>query len=370
MKLYYIANNRIPTDRAHGVQIVEMCSAFAKAGAEVTLVIPRIGREDTNLFAAYGVAENFSVARLPVINLPLIVPGAFALRTFSFAHAVRAFLALEEKEALVYTRGEMALFFANSAERFSFVWEAHIKPQHSTRYRAAVVRALALVVVTKHFAEEIPRLWSVPAEKILYVPDGVALEPFSHLPERAEARRELGLPLDKRLVVYVGSDLVWKGLRLLRTASDRLPETVLTAFVGAIRETGTPSARRLFAGVQPYTKIPLWLAAADVLVLTGEPESEIARYYTSPLKLFEYMASERPIVATDLPAVRDVLSEREAYLAEPTAAGIATAIEDALTHPEEAARRVRAARAAVEHYSWDTRARAILAFVSARTPRV
>jgi glycosyltransferase involved in cell wall biosynthesis len=299
-----------------------------------------------------------------VLNLPLWLPGAFELRTLSFARAARHFLACEEEAAIVYTRGEMALFLASLPARFTLAWETHMLPARPARYQRAAERANAIVAITKHYAAEIPKVWRVKSDKVLYAPDGVSLAPFAHLPSRAEARRTLGLPLEKKIALYAGSDLPWKGLHLLREASELLPEDVLTVFVGTIKEVGAASPRRMFVAPQPYTKIPLWLAAADVLVLTGDPSSETARHYTSPLKLFEYMAAERPVVATDLPATRDILDDTTAYLAEPSASALAQAIEAALTHPEEASARAARARALVERYTWSERARAIAHLIS------
>ena len=91
MKLYYIANARMQTEMAHGVQIAKMCEAFAALGNEVTLVLPALGAHP-DFFAAYGVRENFRIHYLPVLDLPLRLPGAFALLVLSFAIAVRIWL--------------------------------------------------------------------------------------------------------------------------------------------------------------------------------------------------------------------------------------------------------------------------------------
>lgn len=362
-KLYYLSNNRIPTPtgRAYAVHIMHMCAAFAAAGKQVTLVLP--GKASRDAFAEYGLTPSFAIEYLPTLELPLWIPGAYALKTLVFGRAARRYLA--DKEGTVYARGEMALFLARLPMRLAFIWETHVRPVRPERYRAAATRSDAIVAITKQYAAEIPSIWNVPRRRVLYAPDGVALDAFKDLPSKESARTELDLPQDKRIVLYAGSDLPWKGLWLLREASDRLPEDTLTVFVGNVEEKGSFSAKRFFAGVVPYTRIPLWLAAADCLVLTGDPESATARSYTSPLKLFEYMAVERPIIATDLPAVRDVLTEQEAYLAEPTPEGLAYSIGEALAHPLDAELRARHARALVERYSWDARARAILAHIRA-----
>ena len=87
MKLLYIANMRLPTEKAHGVQIVQNCEALAAAGAEVTLWAARRvnrlklhGQQDPWSF--YGVARDFKIARIPSLDLHWLLP-AFAQR-FAF----------------------------------------------------------------------------------------------------------------------------------------------------------------------------------------------------------------------------------------------------------------------------------------------
>jgi glycosyltransferase involved in cell wall biosynthesis len=97
-----------------------------------------------------------------------------------------------------------------------------------------------------------------------------------------------------------------------------------------------------------------------VLVLPNPP-SAISREFTSPLKLFEYMASGRPIVASDLPAMREVLRhEHNALLFEPgNAPALTAAIRRIKEDPDLGARMARQAYADVHAYTWDARAAAL-----------
>ncbi len=366
MKIYYIANARMQTEMAHGIQIVKMCEAFAEVGNEVTLVLPDFGSR-TDLFAAYGLTQNFRVHYLPVINLPLQLPGAFSLLVISFAIAARVWLLRQKGEAVIYMRGETPLFIEPFLpRRYALVWETHIKPRRPARYERVARRARALIAVTKHYAQEIPALWNVSSAKVLYTPDAVDVDDFSHPEPATVARKRLGLPLDKKIALYAGRIDSWKGVDTLLEASQLVPENVLIVIIGGteaqIEELRPRYPRVRFLGYRPYNELPDNQNAADVLVLTGDPSSSVARLYTSPLKLFTYMASSVPIVATDLPAFRDVLSEREAFFFEPNAAALAKALMFAVTHPEDAARRAAHARQKVQAFSWAERAHTISAF--------
>ena len=91
-------------------------------------------------------------------------------------------------------------------------------------------------------------------------------------------------------------------------------------------------------------------------------------YYASPLKLFEYMASKTPIVATDLPSTGEILRDGEnAVLVEPDdPKALAEGIERTLSDAELAARIGRQAREDVRQYTWGERAANIMTFVAAQ----
>ena len=116
----------------------------------------------------------------------------------------------------------------------------------------------------------------------------------------------------------------------------------------------------LFAGEIAPKDVPSSLAACDVLVMPF-PDLLHYRQNMSPLKMFEYMASGRPIIASDLPTVRDVLSEKTCIFCTP---GDVQSLRDALewvkANPEEAAARAAKAHELVKRHTWEERMKRIL----------
>ena len=108
-----------------------------------------------------------------------------------------------------------------------------------------------------------------------------------------------------------------------------------------------------------------FLAEADVLVLPYV-DAELAVNYTSPLKLFEYMAAGKPIVAANLPSLREVLRDGEnAVLVEPgSATALAVGLRRVLEDRALAERIARRAFNEVAEYSWDHRAERIEALLA------
>jgi glycosyltransferase involved in cell wall biosynthesis len=170
------------------------------------------------------------------------------------------------------------------------------------------------------------------------------------------------------IVAYAGHLYAWKGVDLLLRALAQVPGVDGTIVGGHEREPDLARLRSLsatlglgarvtFTGQVSPPEVPAWLAAADILVLPN-PASAISTHATSPLKLFEYMAAGRAIVASDLPSIREVLTDdRTALLVEPGSPdAIAAAIRRLAADGVLRARLGAAAQAAVEEYSWSRRA--------------
>jgi len=192
-------------------------------------------------------------------------------------------------------------------------------------------------------------------------------------------RREAGTA--GPVVGYAGHLYPWKGPDVLLAALERLPG-VQALIVGGL--AGEPDLDRIraladrvapgrvtFAGQVEPPRVAALLRQADVLVLPNTP-GRVSAAYTSPLKLFEYMASGRPIVASDLPALREVLRPDvnavlvEAGSAEALAAGLSRVIGDAAL----ASRLAAQARDDVRAWTWDKRAERIETLLESVTGRL
>lgn len=370
MNVIYPANVRLPTESAHGLQIMKTCEAMARAGLDVELVLPRRNNNtDESPFSFYGVEECFRITWLPVIDFfPAPVPFAFYILGATYFLSLAWYLRKSPRGIWLYARGEvivpLALFFS---KRFHLVWESHIKPGHMERYRSLARRLAGVVTVTQYYRTELVERFDFAASRVLCIPDAVDLEAFAQAPDRVSARTQLGLPTNRTIAVYTGSDIPWKGLTTLRQAALLVPHSYLVAFVGEIAPDGS-DPRKLYAGYRPRIQMPLWLSAADVLVLTGTNTSEISQRYTSPLKLFEYLAAGRPIVCSDLSSFREILDERTVYFAKPDdPAALAEAIQRAAEEPDRN-RKANAAKELAEQYSWTARGKRIRSFIESLVP--
>lgn len=362
MRLLYIANARLPTDNAHGVQIVKTCEAFAAAGADVTLLRPwRINPHKGDVYEHYRVAHTFSIVTLPSLDTLWLGRIGFWFQNVTFGLTAMLYL-LFRRFDIVYSRDEVPLFFASLVSRKTY-WESH-----TGRYNALVTRLLGRIsglVLISQGLRDFYRGKGVAEERMVVAPDAVALEDFAVTESREESRARLGLPQDAKIALYIGKLDGWKGVETLCAASAFLPEHIRIAVIGgepdqiATLKKDAPAV--LFLGWRPYRELPDNQAAADVLVLPNSGKTEVSARFTSPLKLFTYMASGKPIVASDLPSIREVLNDSSAFWFKPDDANdCARAIAEVFTNSVAAGDQAKTARALVEKYSWDSRARRIL----------
>lgn len=368
-KLLYLANIRLPTEKAHGVQILKMCEAFARMGMSVELVVPRRRTAiEGDPFGYYGIEKIFSITYIPTLDTVSWGRAGYLFQSFLFALGA-GYEAWRRKADIVYSRDEMTAgilsFFPRERQRL--VWETHTGAWNYFARRAAQ-RARAVIAISTGLKDFYARQ-GIPAAKIAVAHDAADLEVFEHSEPWGAARKRLGLPLDKKLVLYIGRIDGWKGVDTLCKAAAALPPEVRVAVIGGepeqvarMRET---YPHVIFLGYRPYRELPHNLAAADVLVIPNSAENIVSATYTSPLKLFAYMAAGKPIVASDIPSLREIISDDTAYFAEPDdPVSFAKAIIRAITRMQEAYARAQHARAEVRKYDWKNRARLIVDFIA------
>jgi glycosyltransferase involved in cell wall biosynthesis len=109
----------------------------------------------------------------------------------------------------------------------------------------------------------------------------------------------------------------------------------------------------------------LWQRSADVLVLPNTAKEKISAYYTSPMKLFEYMASKKPIVASDIPSIKEIVSEENVFFVLPDdSAKLALGIKSVFLDDALAEKRAIKSFEDVRSHTWQNRAERIINFMN------
>lgn len=371
--IVYLTFATLPSPAAHAVQIVKMCQAMAKAGAGVRLVADA-RLEPGRIFDLYDVRHPFEI--VAIRRLPVRIAG----RALFLARAL--FLVLKNRHCLFYTRDIYSARFV-SALNVDFIVEVHELP--SGRFRKLLMgrilsapRLRAVVFISEELRASFQRGMGdrLAGKATVVAHDGADLDEFPSPLSRDESRRKLHLPESAFLAGYAGSLFAGRGLEVILEVSRVLKDVVFVVVGGEkrqasrlereVRESGL--ANVIVVGFVPHRSVPAYLAACDVLLMPYQ-EAVLHRQkghdtssYMSPLKAFEYMAAGRPIVASRLKVLAEILEDgRNAILVPPNSAEKWAGAIRMLRDDEPLGRRLgERARADAGKYSWDERAKRIL----------
>lgn len=366
MRLLYCSTIKYPSKLANRYQVYAMARALAIAlGDNFYLGGRRIITDDPLLQ-----------------NRTAIIKGS----GFSFVIALRYLLFIRNHGIMhIYSRSERLFFFIVLFNNYLFhlplkyIFEIHRLPQ-KTRFfhRYNFKKAHMLVVVTSFIKQGLIKI-GIPEKKIFVAPDGVDLEPFLELRKKTkeELRRDLNLPPDKKIVCYVGTYKTMgmgKGVDELIIAFPEVLKKNPDAFLllvgmdeqskleveALIRQSGILEENGRVVAFVPQKVAQAYMVASDVLVMNF-PWTEHYAYFMSPMKMFEYMASGTPIITTDLPSVREILSEKNAYFVKPgDPQGLARGISEVLSNQVLSDNISKQAFNDVSKYTWNVRAENIL----------
>ena len=365
MNIYYIANIRMPTEKAHGYQIAKMCEAFAYNRCDVSLIVPmRRNNIKEDIPNYYGVRNNFFVHHIPTFDALTFFGGS---RLGFYAQAVSFLLTLRKiaipRDAVIITRNpEIAWWYGRTGRRVFY--DAHNFPTRGRRLLKWFLGNVSGIIANSNGTAEAFR--KLEFANILVAPNAVDLSEFDNaIPAD---RKKSGLPTG-RIVMYVGHLYSWKGIDIVVEAARRFKNSNTTfVFIGgtdsdldAYKDKTKDLGNVLFLGRRPHIEIPYLMKSADVLLLPNVAISDESKFYTSPIKMFEYMASGVPIVASNLPSIREILDDANSILVRAgDSIELTKGIEQAFSTGKFLAKK---ALSDVRRYTWSVRAEKVQVFL-------
>lgn len=242
------------------------------------------------------------------------------------------------------------------------------------------LRAAANIVVVCEASRQELIARGVPAERIVVNPNGVDPEQFRPGCGGAEVREQLGIAPDEVVVSFVGTFSYWHGIETLQQAADKLlrdaansrlrfvlvGEGPLHAAMQAALHDYVARRRVIFTGLVAHSRVNSYLDAADILLSPHIPMPAGEAHFSSPTKLFEYMAMGKAIVASDIGQLAEILDHmRTALLVTPGEVNdVVSAIQLLAGDSALRARLGQAARAAaIAHHTWKQNAARVLALI-------
>ncbi len=387
MRILYLSLSYVPSRRASSVHVMKMCSALARRGHQVTLVTKRCGpRQEPGVsddFAFYGVEPAFRLAKLP---RPAWRGGGLVWLTAVRSHLRRHHRTID----LVFAR-DLAGGWLAARLGLPVLFETHGPPAGGLgralfRRLVASGRLVRLVAISDALGQRLRADGLLAGDPPLVVahdaadpgppPGGLRGElPPGGQPRGGPPGEEPAAGDGAMRVGYVGHLYAGRGVELIVELARRLPAAEFHLFGGTEsdlarwRRGALPANVRLHGFVEP-ARLPAIYAGLDVLLMPYQPRTLTATGLTdtaswmSPMKMFEYMAAGRPIVASDLPVLREVLRDGgNALLAAPgDPEAWRLALARLFDDPELRRRLGAAARTdLLREHTWDARASKLLA---------
>lgn len=370
MKLSYLTHMRLPTEKAYGLQMVNTAYHLAQEGVHVELIGTRIPNLiTTDVFSYYDLPKDAFVYHVvPSLRLLRNTRLGFWINMLSFS-VTASYRVCMSRADFVYSREPFPLMFLSWLGKRT-CYEMHDFPDRHHWFHRLLCSSARVVAVTNPWAySQVISRYHINPNKVILVPNGFDEKRFTGLLTQSEARERTGLLRDGRIVLYSGHLYDWKGVRVIIDVARLLPD-VLFVFLGGSAEdqerlkTDAGSNVR-FLGHRPPGEVPPYLAAADILVLPNIPIVRHSEFSTSPIKLFEYMASRRPVIASRLPSITGLVTGDDVVFAPPgDVSAWAEAIRATLAGGDEIAAMVERAAVTARQFTWSSKAKKLIATLS------
>jgi glycosyltransferase involved in cell wall biosynthesis len=376
IKLAYIPNSAMPTQAANNVHVMKMCAAFAKTGTDVMLYTERDSQyKDT---AGKNLSERFGTDKVfPVLLVKKDKRG----RENLLYRLVRQ--AITDGCTHIYTRSLEVAVYASIAD-IPFIFEEHkAKGESEYPYLDFIARSPALeklVVISTPLKKVHEPILQTLRSKIEVLHD--AADPVNNVP----ALFDLGLAQKKGANVgYVGHLYPGKGAELCWDLARRMPHVSFHMLggteidIGFWKERSRELTNITFHGHRPHAEVPGFIESIDICIAPFLRTIEICdgKYnvadFFSPLKIFEYMAHGKPIVTSDLPVLREVLTnEQTAIMCDPDRPEtFVLALERLIADPQLGLKIGNKAQSHFEkNFTWSRRAQAIRNLFKAGQPKL
>jgi glycosyltransferase involved in cell wall biosynthesis len=375
VKIACIALARIPYYTANSIQVMKTCQAMAQLGHDVTLIAfdnPEAGGiQPWEVVASfYGLQTRFEIVYYP-FHKRGVIRRLFPWRAL--------------RKAMAFTPDILYVWPVQSAVggllfRRPVIFELHDRP--TGRFGPFWYRLFLrmrgrkrLLLITNALQNALERAYSpkLPKEQVVIAPNGVDLERFESLPDVKTAQRDLGFP-EKISVACTGHLYAGRGANLFLKLASHFPQAHFLWVGGRPDDVAVWRSRAAdeslnnitFTGFVPNQNLPLYQAAADILLMpygptiagsSGGNSADIC----SPMKMFEYLATGRAIITSDLPVIREVLDEQNAVFCPPEdLPAWKDALEKLIASPEQREALAQRARRDAERYTWMARSQKAL----------
>lgn len=327
MKILYISKSIIPSRTANSINVMKMCQAFEENGHQTILLTPNIKnkyeKNIENIHDFYGVKKKFKIIKLwhPNIKFGSII----------YSLSILIYMCFNKNFDLVYGRFLHGCYIAILLRKI-VIFESHESVIDMPKNRLLVFKKFIknkylkkIVVISEQLKKTYVDFGILDTLKIKVAHDGSD--------EVKNFNNKVNLLGDntKLKVGYIGHLYKGKGMEIIHSISKQLNDIADFHIVGGTEkdiswwQKKTNHKNVFFYGHIPHKLVTKYINTLDICLLPnqkivlahGAKDNGVnISQYTSPLKLFEYMSHKKPIIASDLPVIREVLNENNSLLVD------------------------------------------------------
>ena len=317
MQVVYLSTARIPSRAANSVHIMKMCAALAANRHTVTLITPSVGKIDVDIYRYYDVPPSFRIMRFPRPDV----------RFGEYFYALTVQLCLMFKDVDVFLSRHLLSSVFTSWKRGIQILELHQPIPGTSRVQRRMFDLYRrkrnfskLVVITKPLKEIFVKEYGIQEKQVFVAPDGADIREKKPRNQKTRSKLQVG---------YLGHLYKGRGVQIIL---DMARECDWAEFhiVGGTdrdiqrvkRQASSSKNVKIHGFVSPSTAESI-RAEMDVLLApyqrkvglgTGTLTTEM---WMSPLKVFEYMASGKALICSDIPVLHEVLIPEQNCLMSP-----------------------------------------------------
>ncbi|MBP5468284.1 MAG: glycosyltransferase family 4 protein [Candidatus Riflebacteria bacterium] len=319
MNIFYLSSSTLTSQKANSVQVMKMCDAFSELGHNVFLFAKKNNKgfnsDSNDIKNYYGIKNDFVIHLIKCSSIRLFGGIESGYKYFKIIKR------LKTKPDILYGRNLYALISCLGLNK-PIIYESHSAPGIGKKtleyYLFSKPQFLRLVVINQalfNYYKNNFKIFRTHPEKLCLAPDGAVIN-YNLINNYTNKTPVIG---------YAGSLYPGKGIETIIEIAKIMPKYRFIVAGGTQNQIKifkkTKSDNIYFAGYIAPSKIPTFLSECDILLAPYSNKVYTENYkkknivnWMSPLKIFEYMASKKPIVASNLPAIKEILEDNKTAL--------------------------------------------------------